>query len=141
MKTISETQNKNLNMEVKGDFYQYPDGTDFVVQDGKMAPTAGPSSGGTLVVHATGEDDGYGTIIYTLDKTAGEIIAAARIGHVVCDMYNGFAEPSAVLPLIDAHFDSRGNKYYFYFGDTKSMAGFIAGAETENDYPVTEGGK
>ena len=80
MKTISETQNKNLNMEVKGDFYQYPDGTDFVVQNGKMAPTTESSSGGSLFI-ITGVIEGTGS--GTVNKTNTEISEAFMAGKTI----------------------------------------------------------
>lgn len=100
----------------------------------------GGDSGGALVVHATASDDGYGNPIYTLDKTAGEIIAAARAGYVVLDNYTGLVEGSACMPLVTAFADSKEGKIRVIFGMSKGGT-FNGLAPTENDYPVSEGVK
>ena len=126
--------------EIINSVMQSPENTNPNVLRGQLSKIADSSDSGTLVVHATATDDGYGNTIYTLDKTAAEIIAAARVGYVVLDMYDGFEEPSSVLPLNTAWFDSKGNIFYFRFGDGGGSS-LTAGASTGNDYPVSEGNK
>ena len=46
MRTISKKNGKNFDIEVKGNFHKYPDGTIFEVKEGKLHPTTNPGGGG-----------------------------------------------------------------------------------------------
>lgn len=46
MRTISKKNGKNFDIEVKGNFHKYPDGTIFEVKQGKLHPTTNPGGGG-----------------------------------------------------------------------------------------------
>lgn len=110
MKTISETQNKNLNMEVKGDFYKYPDGTDFVVQNGKMTPVDG-SGGGVLVITGTYNDGS--TTQGTVDKTDAEILEAIAANSTVFLRLS--PTEGATLDLLCIGHVAMSGQYGFYF--------------------------
>lgn len=45
MRTISKKNGKNFDIEVKGNFHKYPDGTIFEVKEGKLHPTENSGGG------------------------------------------------------------------------------------------------
>lgn len=100
----------------------------------------GGSGGGVMVVHAADtEIDGFSAKI--LDKTAGEIIAAAKTGYVVLDMYNGTEEGSYMMPFTTVWFDTKSEELVIGFGGFGQGGSFLGTASTENDYPVDTSGK
>ena len=56
MKTITERDGKNVNMQVVGDLHKYPDGSVHTVKEGKAVweeGSGGGSGGGTKIIEAT----------------------------------------------------------------------------------------
>lgn len=111
------------------------DGDVLTIDDGEPA-WAAPSGGGGggLVVHRTQGAVG-GEDAYILDKTAAEIIAAAKTGYVVLDAYTEAADGNAVMPLSAVFYGTRENALVFSFGVTHTEGEFLATAPTESDYP------
>lgn len=122
-----------------GKYYNFDNKNVDVVYNPAKDENKGCSCVGALVVHAadTEIDGGHAKI---LDKTAGEIIAAAKTGYVVLDMYNGIEEGSFVMPLTAVHFNTEDEVLNIIFGFSKGIS-FTGRASTENDYPVATGGK
>jgi len=99
---------------------------------------ASSSGGGAVVVHVA-DTEINGSHVKILDKTAGEIIAAAKTGYIVLDMYNGIEEGSCVMPLTAVYFDTREEVLNITFGTSGKAGSFTGKASTENDYPVASG--
>lgn len=123
-----------------GKYYNFDNKNVDVVYNPAKDENKGCSCVGALVVHAadTEIDGGHAKI---LDKTAGEIIAAAKTGYVVLDMYNGTEEGSYMMPFTTVWFDTKSEELVIGFGGFGQGGSFLGTASTENDYPVNTSGK
>lgn len=67
MKTITERDGKNVNMQVVGDLHKYPDGSVHTVKEGKAVWEEGSGSGGGVQDYSTTlvvEPDGSSATLY-----------------------------------------------------------------------------
>ena len=120
MKTITERDGKNVNMQVVGDLHKYPDGSVHTVKEGKAVweeGSGGSGGGGALVVTVAPAENGANSggtkkgsggdePIYVADKTVAEIKAGLLAGNVV-------------IQFVDNEFFSANNVYAVAFVEWK----------------------
>lgn len=108
MKTITERDGKNVNMQVVGDLHQYPDGSVHTVKEGKAVWEEGGGSGYTVeetkttayngTVTGTEMGDGAGIYGAALDESdlsapiSGEILVTYNGTEYKCDSWGSDAQ-------------------------------------------------
>lgn len=135
MKTISERDGKNVNMQVVGDLHQYPDGSVHTVKEGKAVWEEGSGgsggdsdgSGGVFIVNILQNgDDGF------FDKTASEVFAAMRTMSVICITHAD--DIWMYSSILAAKLDDANTDYTFYVSKGSRAVSFTAASG--DAYPV-----
>lgn len=127
MKTITEHDGKNVNMQVVGDLHKYPDGSVHTVKNGKdvweegSGGDSGGSGGGVFIVELNLQTG-------ALDKTAREIMDAMPNKSIVLHTE---LEGNMLYSLL-SEFELMNGRYKFTFGMQRQFS-----CASENDYPFS----
>ena len=112
MKTITERDGKNVNMQVVGDLHQYPDGSVHTVKEGKAVWEEGGEDsggsgggGGVKIIEGTISPDSKFLLI---DKNLSAVDFAGSVIHFMDGSVNVFLSIGAVIgPVL-----MEGQEYY-----------------------------